>query len=59
MAPEQLRYTLRMRKSMPKSLIFPLLSCLLLAACGNKGPLVRPQDSKVPEQVPSEPETGR
>ena len=54
-------YTLPMSKPVLKILMMALLASLMLAACGNKGPLVRPQDSTVPEQVPAEPEpeTGR
>lgn len=48
-----------MPKSVLKILVVASLAGLLLAGCGNKGPLVRPQDSKVPEQVPTAPETGR
>lgn len=51
-------YTLPMQNRLLKILVVTSLAGLLLTACGNKGPLVRPQDSKVPEQVPSEPETG-
>lgn len=47
-----------MQNRVLKILFAAALAGLLLSACGNKGPLVRPQDSKVPEQVPSEPETG-
>ena len=45
-------YTLPMPKSAPKALMLVLLSCLLLTACGNKGPLVKPEAK--PEQVPVE-----
>ena len=52
--PGQLRYTLTMPKPALKALIFMLLPCLLLAACGNKGPLVRPPGDPAPEQVPAD-----
>lgn len=44
-------YTLLMPKPAPKALMLVLLSCLLLTACGNKGPLVRPEASSAEQPV--------
>jgi predicted small lipoprotein YifL len=41
-----------MPKSVSKCVLLLLLPCLLLAGCGNKGPLVRPESE--PAEAPVE-----
>jgi Prokaryotic lipoprotein-attachment site len=41
--PVEGRYTFSMNKSHAKSLLCALALCLLVSACGNKGPLVKPE----------------
>jgi|GEM_PF-2136210 len=44
-----------MPKFVPKSVMLLLLLCLLLAGCGNKGPLVRPEPEPAKAPVESGP----